>query len=216
MTLFEYGLFATSTLFVILDPPAAIPAFLAMTPNESPSERVRIAKIASFVVAGVLITFGFAGNLIFKFLGITMPAFQIAASIVLLLVALDMLRAQRSRVQETHEEMLAGAEKTDIAVTPLAIPMISGPGSIATVILLQSKAESIWHSLVLCGCILLVSFACYCVLHMAAHGAKWLNPIALRVGGRIMGFLLAAIAMQFMINGIETLIEILKVKWTAG
>jgi multiple antibiotic resistance protein len=212
MSLSEYTLLAVSSLFVILDPPAAIPAFLAMTPNDSPAERMRVAKIASLVVAGVLLSFGFAGNWIFQYLGITLPAFQIAASIVLLLVALDMLRAQRSRVQETREETEAGAEKTGIAITPLGFPMISGPGAISTVILLQSEAKNIWYSFVLCGCILVVSFVCYLVLRMAAHGAKWLNPIALRIGARVMGLLLAAIAMQFLINGVEGVILVVKVK----
>jgi multiple antibiotic resistance protein len=188
-----------------VDPFAVIPAFIAMTPNDSPAERSRMAKIACLVVAGVLLGFGFAGKWVFQLLGITMPAFQIAASIVLLLVALDMLRAQRSRVQETSEETAAGAEKTDIAVTPLAIPMLSGPGAISTVILLESEATTVWHSLALCGCILLVSLASYGVLHMAAHGAKRLNPIALRIGTRVMGLLLAAIAVQFMVNALKTL-----------
>ncbi len=206
MTLIEYSLLAASSLFVIVDPFAVIPAFIAMTPNDPPAERARMAKIACLVVAGVLLGFGFAGKWIFQFLGITMPAFQIAASIVLLLVALDMLRAQRSRVQETREETAAGTEKTDIAVTPLAIPMLSGPGAISTVILLQSEATTVWHSLALCGCILLVALASYGVLRMAAHGAKVLNPIALRIGTRVMGLLLAAIAVQFMVNALKTLV----------
>ena len=205
MNLLEYSLLAASSLFVIVDPFAVIPAFIAMTPNDTPAERARMAKIACLVVAGVLLVFGFAGKWIFQFLGITMPAFQIAASIVLLLVSLDMLRAQRSRVQETREETAAGAEKTDIAVTPLAIPMLSGPGAISTVILLQSEAKTIWHSLALCGCILLVALASYGVLRMAAHGAKVLNPIALRIGTRVMGLLLAAIAVQFMLNALKML-----------
>src|SRR5438445_4282955 len=86
--------------------------------------------------------FAAAGKLIFKYLGITMPAFQLAASIVLLLVALDMLRAQRSRVNETREETAAGVEKTDIAIAPLAIPMLAGPGAISTAILLQNHAAN--------------------------------------------------------------------------
>jgi len=206
MSLLEYSLLAVSSLFVIVDPFAVIPAFIAMTPNDTPAERSRMAKIACLVVAGVLLGFGFAGKWIFQLLGITMPAFQIAASIVLLLVALDMLRAQRSRVQETSEETAAGAEKTDIAVTPLAIPMLSGPGAISTVILLQSEAKTVWYSLALCGCILLVALASYGVLRMAAHGAKRLNPIALRIGTRVMGLLLAAIAVQFMVNALKTLV----------
>ncbi len=160
-----------------MDPFAVIPAFIAMTPNDSPAERTRMAKIACLVVAGVLLVFGFAGKWIFKFLGITMPAFQIAASIVLLLVALDMLRAQRSRVQETREETAAGTEKTDIAVTPLAIPMLSGPGAISTVILLQSEARTVLAQPGACA-----AASCWwrwramVILRMAAHGAKWLNP----------------------------------------
>ena len=205
MSLLEYTFLAFSSLFVIVDPFAVIPAFIAMTPEESPMERTRTAKIACFVVAGVLLVFGFAGQWIFKFLGITMPAFQIAASIVLLLVALDMLRAQRSRVQETREETAAGTEKTDIAVTPLAIPMLSGPGAISTVVLLQAEAKTVWHSLALVGCILFVAFASYWILRMAAHGAKSLNPIALRIGTRIMGLLLTAIAVQFMLNAVKAL-----------
>lgn len=203
MGLIEYTLLAASSLFVIVDPFAVIPAFIAMTPNDTPAERTRMAKLACYVVAGVLLGFGFAGQWIFRFLGITMPAFQIAASIMLLLVALDMLRAQRSRVQETSEETTAGAEKTDIAVTPLAIPMLSGPGAISTVVLLQAEATTAWHSVALCGCILLVALASYWILRMAAHGARWLNPIALRIGTRIMGLLLAAIAVQFMLNAIK-------------
>jgi len=205
MSLPEYIFLAASSLFVIVDPLAAIPTFIAMTPNDSPAERVRMAKIACLVMTGVLLAFGFAGQWIFKFLGITLPAFQIAASITLLLVALDMLRAQRSRVQETREETQAGVEKTDIAVTPLAIPMLSGPGAISTVILLQSEAVTLWHSLALVGCILLVSLASYAILRMAAEGAHRLNPIALRISTRIMGLLLASIAVQFMLNAVKTI-----------
>src|SRR5664280_2468029 len=153
MNLIEYSLLAASSLFVIVDPFAVIPAFIAMTPNDTPAERSRMAKIACLVVAGVLLGFGFAGKWVFQLLGITMPAFQIAASIVLLLVALDMLRAQRSRVQETHEETKAGTEKTDIAVTPLAIPMLAGPGAISTAIMLHNQAANLAQRVALYFCI---------------------------------------------------------------
>jgi multiple antibiotic resistance protein len=209
MSLLEYIFLATSSLFVIVDPLAAVPAFIAMTPGETPTERNRMAKLACLVMTGVLLVFAFLGKWIFKILGLTMPAFQIAASIVLLLVALDMLRAQRSRVVETSEETEAGAEKTDIAVTPLAIPMLAGPGAISTVILLQSEASkavnSFLFSAALCGCIIVVCLVTYLILRMATHGARWLNPIAMRVSTRIMGLLLAAVAIQFMLNAIKSL-----------
>jgi multiple antibiotic resistance protein len=132
-----------------------------------------------------------------------MPAFQIAASIVLLLIALDMLRVQRSRVQETREETRAGTEKTDIAITPLAIPMLAGPGAISTTILLQNEADTIPQHIALYGCILLVALASYLVFRVAVRSARWLNPIAMSIAIRIMGLLLAAVAIQFMLNAIR-------------
>src|SRR4051812_41795555 len=104
--LIEYILFAFSSLFIIVDPLATIPAFISMTPDDTAPERQRMARLACTAMAVVLIVFAVAGKWIFKFLSITMPAFQIAASLVLMLVAIDMLRAQRSRVQETREETL--------------------------------------------------------------------------------------------------------------
>lgn len=203
MSLPEYILLALSSLFVIVDPLAAVPAFLAMTPTDSPEARVRMARLACCVAGGVLIGFAVAGQWIFKFLGITMPAFQFAASLVLLLVALDMLRAQRSRVQETSEETAAGAEKADIAVAPLAIPMLAGPGAISTAILLHNQAANFGQRLALYGCIAGVCLVSYFVLRFSARGARWLNPIAMKITVRIMGLLLAAVAIQFMLNGLK-------------
>lgn len=205
MTLAEYTFLAASSLFVIVDPMATIPAFLAMTPTDTPEQRTRMAGLACCVMAGVLIVFAVAGKMIFKVLGITMPAFQIAASIVLLLVALDMLRAQRSRVQETREETAAGTEKNDIAITPLAIPMLAGPGAISTAILLQQQAANTAQRLGLYASIIAVSAASYIVLRLSARGARWLSPIAMNITVRIMGLLLAAVAIQFMLNAIQTL-----------
>jgi len=203
VNLSEYILLAASSLFVIVDPLATAPAFLAMTPNDTPEQRLRTARIACFTMAVVLLSFSVAGTVIFKVFGITMPAFQIAASIVLLLIALDMLRVQRSRVQETREETRAGTEKTDIAITPLAIPMLAGPGAISTTILLQNEAKTIPQHIALYGCILAVALVSYLVFRLAVRGARWLNPIAMSIAIRIMGLLLAAVAIQFMLNAIK-------------
>ncbi len=205
MTLPEYIFLALSSMFVIVDPLATVPAFLAMTPTDTPEARIRMARLACTVAAGVLIAFSFAGRYIFKYLGITMPAFQLAASIVLLLVALDMLRAQRSRVQETHEETAAGVEKTDIAIAPLAIPMLAGPGAISTAILLHNQAADIFQRAALYVCIVLVCLACYFIFRVSARGAQWLSPIAMNITVRIMGLLLCAVAMQFLLNAIRDL-----------
>lgn len=205
MRLLEYTLLAASSLFVIVDPLAAVPAFLAMTPNDTPEQRARMARLACFVMGGVLLFFAATGMVLFKVFGVTMPAFQIAASIVLLLVALDMLRAQRSRVQETSEETTAGAEKADIAITPLAIPMLSGPGAISTAILLQRQAQGWPQHVALYVCIVGIALISYLILRFSSRGVQWLSPIAMRIANRLMGLLLAAVAIQFMLNALKEL-----------
>jgi multiple antibiotic resistance protein len=212
VSLTEYILLAASSLFVIVDPLATAPAFLAMTPNDTPEQRLRTAKVACCTLAAVLLVFSVAGMAIFKVFGITMPAFQIAASIVLLIIALDMLRVQRSRVQETREEKDAGTEKNDIAVTPLAIPMLAGPGAISTTILLQNEAHTIPQHFALYGCIVAVAVASYLIFRLVVRGARWLNPIAMSIAIRVMGLLLAAIAIQFMLNAILQF----RVEWNAA
>ena len=203
MSLSEYILLAASSLFVIVDPLATVPAFLAMTPNNTPQERLRTARLACGTLAVVLLAFSVAGTFLFRIFGITMPAFQMAASIVLLVIALDMLRVQRSRVQETHEETRAGVEKEDIAITPLAIPMLAGPGAISTTILLQNEAKTIPQHIALYGCIVAVALVSYLIFRLAVRGARWLNPIAMSIAIRVMGLLLAAVAVQFMLNAIK-------------
>ena len=203
MELVEYILLAATSLFVIVDPIAAVPAFLAMTPHNSMAERVRMARLAAMVSSGLLISFVLVGQWIFQLLGISMSAFKIAGSIVLLLIAMDMLRARRSAVQETIEEKVAGTEKDEIAITPLAIPMLAGPGSMSSVVLLHAQAEWWGESVALIGCILLVGLSTYVILRFAAtHGARYFSPIAMKLTTRIMGLLLAALAIQFILDGI--------------
>ncbi|GMV49159.1 NAAT family transporter [Nitrospirales bacterium NOB] len=202
MNLLEYALFAFSSLFVIVDPIAVVPAFLAMTPRDSVAQRLRTARMACFVAAGILTVFALFGQTIFKLLGITLPAVQIAGGLILLLVALDMLRAQRSTVQATPAETEAGTGKDDIAIAPLAVPMLAGPAAISTVILLETQARTLALRAVLLGCLVLVGIASYSILAIGARGAKWLNPIADKIISRLMGLLLAALAVQFMMNGL--------------
>jgi multiple antibiotic resistance protein len=201
-TLLEFILLAASSLFVIMDPIALIPAFLAMTPTDTPRQRSHMAALACWVSAGILLFFALLGEKIFRLFGITLSSFKIAGSIVLLLIALDMLRARRSAVQETSEEKDAGTAKEDIAVTPLAVPMLAGPGAISTAILLRTQARGWVEEGALLLCILLVCFLCYVILRLAAHGVGWINPIAMRITTRIMGLLLAAVAIQFILDAI--------------
>jgi multiple antibiotic resistance protein len=203
MGLFEFSSLALSSLFVIVDPIAVVPVFLAMTPMDSADERRRTARLAAVVMAGVLLPFALAGKWVFQFFGVTLPALQIAASVVLLLIALDMLRAQRSRVQATDEETEAGTAKDDVAITPLAIPMLAGPGAISTTFLLRNQASDWIQVAALCASIMAIAALTWLILRFSAEGARWLNPIVLRITTRIMGLLLAAVAMQFLLNALK-------------
>ena len=200
---FEYALLALGSLFAIVDPIATVPAFLAMTARLSVTERIRTARVACLTAVGLLTGFTLLGQLLFKILGVTLPAFQVAGGLVLLLVALDMLKAQRSAVQETAEETAEGAEKDDIAITPLAMPMLAGPGAISTVILLDAQATDWLQRSILLACLSLVGLASYIILALAGRGARWLSPIALKIITRLMGLVLAAVAIQFIFNALK-------------
>src|SRR5262249_50301178 len=160
-----------------------------ITSMDTPGDRVRMARLACIVSTLVLILFAVAGTWIFRVLGVTLPAFQVAGSVVLLLVALDMLRARRSEVKETIADAIAAAEKADIAVTPLAVPMLAGPGACTTAVMLQHRADGYWQHMALYACIIVVFFVSYIILHMAARGAHRINPIAMRIVTRLMGLL---------------------------
>ena len=198
----DYTFLALSSLFVIVDPLAVIPAFVAMTPGDSPAVRARMAKLACFVAAIVLLFFAIAGTSIFRLLGLTLPAFEIAGSLVLLRIALDMLHGRRSEVQETREERAAGTVKDDIAITPLAVPMLAGPGAISTSLLLVGQAADWRQKAALCLSIVVVCTASYFILRLSVRGVQRLSPIALKIVTRLMGLILAAVAVQFMINAL--------------
>ena len=198
-------LLAFSSLFVIVDSVGTIPAFLAMTPGNTPDERARMARLACTVATGILLFFSLTGMAIFKIFGITLPAFQIAGSLLLLLIALDMLRARRSTMKETVEEKEAGLTKEDIAITPLAVPMLAGPGAITTTILLRNRADSFVQVIGLLLCIVAVCFVSYIILKLAAKGSRWISPIAMKITIRLMGLLLSAVAVQFILNALKDL-----------
>jgi len=205
MNLAEFVLLSLGSLFVIIDPLALVPLFLAMTPRDTPAQRMRTARMACTVAAAVLIAFALIGQWIFKVLGITLPAFQMAGSVVLFLIALDMLRARRPLVQETSEETDEGLAKAEIAIAPLGIPMLAGPGAISTIILLQGKAAGFEQHGALLVCVVAVCAASYAILRLSAHGAQWVSPLAMRVTTRLMGLLVTAIAFQFFINALQAL-----------
>ena len=192
------------SLFVIVDPVGAIPTFLAMTARDKTADRVRMARLASIVTFLVLVLFSFGGKWILGAFGVSMPAFEIAGGVILLKVALDMLQARQTALKETPEEQAEGKSKNDIAVTPLAIPMLAGPGAITAVVLLSAQTTNAEQHAIVAVNIFLVSLITFIILRFAAIRASILSAITLKIIVRLMGLLLAAIAVQFILNGVAS------------
>ncbi len=205
-SLAELGAFALSTfttLLFVVDPAGVVPLFLSITAKESPRERKRTALRASIAAFFTLSTFAFLGGVLFKTLGISLGAFRIAGGILLFLLAVDMLRAQRSRTRTSPEEEAEGVDKPDVSVFPLAIPMLAGPGASSTVMVLVSRADT-WIER---GCVALMiavtAVLCYWVLRSANLIERRLGQTGMNVLERIMGLILAATAVQFVIEGVR-------------
>ena len=204
VALSNYLLLCFGTLIAVLSPLATVPPFLAMTQSSERSEQLRMAGRACAVACSVLIVFSLSGLTILNFFGITVPAFKIAGGIVLLLASLEMLRGGRpSRV--TTEEAAEGAAKDDISITPLAVPLLCGPVTIVTGVLLSARAVTLLHYPVLVGTVLMIYAITYFVLRVAINYSHLFGEITMRVVSRLMGLLLAALAVQFIANGVREL-----------
>ncbi|HEY3242085.1 MAG TPA: MarC family protein [Phycisphaerae bacterium] len=201
--LLSFALVTFSAIFFVVDPLAVIPLFLSLTQGDPLEKKHATAAKAALVTTVTLLTFAAAGNFIFRLFGITPGAFKIAGGILLFLMSLDMLRAQRSRVRTSPEEELEGVAKEEVAVIPLGIPMLAGPGSIATVTVTMSQA---WTSLprmaIVIGSILLTGLLTFILLRGALVLERTLKRTGLNILTRIMGLILAAVAVQFVVSGI--------------
>jgi multiple antibiotic resistance protein len=189
----------TSVLFIV-DPIAVIPTYLVITRSESPPQRAVTARRACIAATIILIAFAIGGTLIFQLLGITLEAFRIAGGLILWVVAMDMLHGER-RTQESHPEIAEGQAKEDVAVTPLAMPMLAGPGAISTIMVLAGQARSLPEKAIVYASIVLTLFISWVVLRVGERLVQRMGETGIRVMTRIMGLLLAAIAVQFVITG---------------
>jgi multiple antibiotic resistance protein len=205
--LVRFSVLALSSIFFLVDPFAAIPSFLAITEGADPVRRKRMARKAALTCFIVLTGFAVGGQMIFRMFGITLPAFEIAGGVILLLIGLDMLQARRSATQEASGDTEEGAAKEDAGIVPLGIPMLAGPGSISTVMVLVGQVPGIlcWEMGAILGAITLTSLVSYWVLGGAGRVLKLLGETGIRILVRIMGLLLVALAMQFFVNGFTDL-----------
>jgi multiple antibiotic resistance protein len=200
--LLQFALVTLTALLFIVDPIAVIPTYLVITGGESPKQRERTARRACIAAALILIAFALAGVGIFRTFGVTIEAFRIAGGLILWVVAMDMLHGQR-RTQESGTEIREGQEKDDVAITPLAMPMLAGPGAISTTMVLAGQAQTVGQKTVVYAAIVVTLLISWIVLRLADRLVRKMGKTGIRVMTRIMGLILAAIAVQFVITGVK-------------
>jgi multiple antibiotic resistance protein len=205
-----FGLVAFSAVFFVVDPLAVLPIFLAITATETPAQK-RATALRAAITCGITLTvFAAAGSLIFRFFGITLGAFKVAGGVLLFLVALDMMQARPSRTRSTPEEEKEGAEKADVAIIPLAIPLLSGPGSIATVMVLMTKHKQLVYAIPVFVSIVITAIITWLMLRGAEWMERRLSKTFMNVVTRVMGLILAAVAVEFVISGIKDVLPTLR------
>ncbi|HEY3823426.1 MAG TPA: MarC family protein [Bryobacteraceae bacterium] len=201
--LLQFSLVAFTSIFALVDPIAAVPTFLVMTIHTDREHRRRTAIRASWTCLLVLSIFALAGPWIFEMFGITLPAFRIAGGVILGLIGLDMLRARRSPTKETPGEMEEGAGKEDPGITPLGVPMLAGPGAMSSVTVLMTQNPDWAHRGIVLAAVATASLASFLVLAAADRVGSFLHETGIRILSRLMGLLLTAIAVQFVLDGLR-------------
>lgn len=196
-------------LLAIVNPFGTIPLFISMTINETASQRKQTVNATTLGVTIILLTILFFGQGILHFFGISIDSFRVGGGILLLLMAIAMLNAKTSNVKQTDDEAYESIEKESVAIVPLAMPMLAGPGAISTVILASHKGSGVGHYLGIALGILLVCLLVWLVLRTSSWITKKLGATGINIFSRIMGLILAAIAVEFIANGIKGLFPIL-------
>jgi multiple antibiotic resistance protein len=201
----ETAIYAFVTFFVVLDPLGMGPIFVGLTRGETAAFRRQMAIRGIVIAAIILLVFAFAGDFLLRALGVSIAAFRIAGGVLLFLISFDMLFAHATPIRRTTEREDEEAEsKHDISVFPLAIPLIAGPGGLTSVVLLMGRAGSdpMMEAIVL-GTMALVLVITLAVLLAADRFTKWLGETGTNVISRVLGIILSALAVQFVIDGVN-------------
>lgn len=203
----QFALLTTSAVFFVIDPLATVPLFLSFTARFPEAQRRRIALRATLAAWITLCVFALAGGVIFQMFGISLGAFKVAGGFMLLLMAVDMMRAQASPTRSTEAEQTETMEREDIAIVPLAIPMLAGPGAIATVMVFMSRAHwQVVPTLIVFGAVTVTCVIAWLLYRSAAKAEKFVPKSFLHAAERVMGLLLAAVAVEFIASGVRDLI----------
>lgn len=206
-TTLSYLFITIAGIFVIVNPLTTAFAFMSLTTKMPESQRKKVALKATKISTSLFFVFALLGGVIFQLFGITLAAFRIAGGIILFGIAMGML--SRRETQDDRQEMMANPEgeiADDISVIPLAIPFISGPGSIATVMILTTEAPTIYHTVIVFIAILFTTVSCYYSMIYSKLIVRYLGDTGKQIITKIFGLILAVIAIQFVINGVANVL----------
>lgn len=198
----SFGLTAFTSLFAIVDPFAALPVYLALTAGASPEHRRTTALRASVTALSVLVVFAVSGQVLFQFFGISIGAFKVAGGLLLFSVAFSMMNAEVSPTKGTAAENADASSRGDVGLMPVGIPLLSGPGAIASSMVLSARAHSMGEKAALVAAIVAVGLVTWFVLRSATRIARVLGLTGMNIIARVMGLILAAVAAQFVIDGL--------------
>ena len=201
----DYVRFATAIL-VVLNPIGAVPIFLGVTVNQTPRRRHQTALAAALTTACVLVVSIIAGEWVLRMFGINVPCFQAGGGILILLMAVSMLHAKNSRVRQTPEERREAEEHESVGVVPMGTPLLAGPGSISTAIIYANKATTWFDTGFLVATSLLAAACVWIVLRMAQPIGVALGRTGINILTRLMGLILAAMAIKFITDGLGQLL----------
>jgi len=203
--LFAFGLYAFTGFLALINPLGVTPVFLTMTADLTQKQRTKTALTAVITAFIVLTLFAFAGQLLFKFFGISVASFRVAGGIIFFLMGFDMLNARVSRLKYDSKEI--EEEMNDVAVTPLGIPMIAGPGAITNAIVLMDDAHTVGHKIVLPVAIFLVLLATFLSLVAGSKVTKFLGETGNRILLKLMGLIMMVIAVEFFFAGLKPILR---------
>jgi multiple antibiotic resistance protein len=194
------------SLLALINPIGAIPIFLSLTSTQSDVEQKRTIQIASISVICVIAVSALLGQQIIQFFGISVGSLEVGGGIIMLLMAINMLNAQVGNTRATAEEKDEAEFKNSVAVVPLAIPLLTGPGTISTVIIYAEKATHWYQLMALVAIGVALGAVVYGALHLADRIAQWVGRTGINIATRLMGLMLAALAVEFMVDGLKALL----------
>jgi multiple antibiotic resistance protein len=198
-----------AALISIVNPIGAIPVFIKLTDNQNLVERHHTSMRSAITTALVLLISLALGEAILSFFGITIASFRVGGGILIMLIAISMLHAQTSQTSHTVEEVQDSMERDTVAVVPLGIPLLAGPGAISTIILHAQRYSSFPHYLILAAEIMTVAVAVWLCLRSAPYIAALLGRTGINIVTRIMGLIMTAVGVEFIANGLKQLFPIL-------